>query len=44
MRTNAMTKLTTKTNCVGTDDFYAARDQRTRVARTTASNEATIVW
>ena len=40
MRTNAITKLTTKTNCVGTGDFYAARDQPTRVARTTASNEA----
>ena len=38
MRTNAITKLTTKTNCVGTGEFYAARDQRTRVARTTASN------
>jgi hypothetical protein len=35
MRTNAITKLTTKTNCVGTGEFYAARDQPTRVARTT---------
>lgn len=32
MRTNAITELTTKTNCVGTGDFYAARDQPTRVA------------
>ena len=40
MRTNAITKLTTKTNCVGTGEFYAPGDQRTRVARTTASNNS----
>ena len=34
MRTNAITKLTTKTNCVDTGEFYAARDQRTSVTTT----------
>ena len=34
MRTNAITKLTTKTNCVGTGEFYAARDHGTSVTTT----------